>query len=625
MLLNTLQQTFGYTQFRPGQKEAAESLCNGQDTIVIMPTGGGKSLCYQLPGVIEADRETGLALVVSPLISLMEDQVQSLKSKGVAAGCLHSNQSETQWRERIQQIYRGELSMLYVSPERVAAASFRKVLKEIPLSFAVIDEAHCISQWGHDFRKDYRKLTYLKNTLGLPVMAVTATATPSVLEDIQARLKMKDPLLIRGSFRRENLRFSLEYLRKDEQRMERTIQLLKEREMEKMGKGRALIYCATRKKVTSVAEQLKEAGFPAGAYHAGMTALQRQKAHQAYDEGKKPILVATNAFGMGIDHPNVRMVIHFQMPGSLDAYYQEAGRAGRDGQEAHCVALYGDADRVTQRMLARKQKGAKADVIDHKMEQIEKVTAYAHMASCRQVFLAQHFQSPHENDHQNCGCCDACTRPEEVEKQVAQKREQQASERAKKARLASHEILPAESALILGLIQHMPRPSSKKVVAMALRGSRAKEVRRRRLVDLPQHGSLRHVPQAAIERRIDELLAEGVVVRKGVKYPTVWPEGKPVRAPSIPGKSKKKRTLGSPLKDALAEYRKKTARKLRWKSYMVFTNAVISELDAQLPGDIFELASIPGLGQKRIDRFGADILDILDRYREDSDQTSTMI
>ena len=410
MLLNTLQQTFGFNRFRPGQREAAESLCNGQDTIVIMPTGGGKSLCYQLPGVIEADRDSGLALVVSPLISLMHDQVQSLNDKGVAAGCLHSNQTETEWQEMIQRIYRGELSMLYVSPERVASASFRRVLKEIPLSFAVIDEAHCISQWGHDFRKDYRKLTYLKNTLGLPLMAVTATATPSVLADIQARLKMKEPLLIRGSFRRENLRFSLEYLRRDEERLDRITDILQRQGMDQKGQGRALVYCATRKKVTSVADKLKEKGFAAGAYHAGMTALQRQKAHAAYDEGKKPILVATNAFGMGIDHPDVRVVIHFQMPGSLDAYYQEAGRAGRDGDTAQCVALYGEADRVTQRLLARKQKGATADVITHKMEQIEKVADYAYMASCRQVFLARHFQSPHEEDHQDCKSCDACER-----------------------------------------------------------------------------------------------------------------------------------------------------------------------------------------------------------------------
>jgi len=611
-----LQERFGHTRYRPGQLDAITRLCNGEDTVVIMPTGGGKSLCYQVPAVIEADREQGIALIVSPLIALMKDQVESLQAQGIPAAFLNSSQDIEAFQAVWRDVRAERLALLYVSPERVANSTFRKLLKELKLSFAVIDEAHCISQWGHDFRPTYRKLGYLKRTLNLPLMAVTATATPEVLEDIQRRLYIRKAHVIRGSFRRPNLRFTVRHVRRDADRLDALAELLKSRGLERPGQGRALVYCATRKKVQSVVDGLQARGIRAALYHAGRTALQRERAQQAYGSGKRPVLVATNAFGMGVDHPDVRLVTHFQMPGTLEAYYQEAGRAGRDGLPADCVAFFGEADIVIHRLLARRQKNTTREILAHREGGFESMRQWAFATTCRQTLLADHFKSLMKEDAIPCGVCDACDDPAAVQEHLEVVTREAAHRSADREAARMHAFQGDETQIILDFVDSLPRPAGRRLIALALKGSRAKEIRRRGLANLPLAGALQTIGKEAIERRIEELIDEGRLVRKGVKYPTVWIPDKPVRAKTGEGKPRKPRTLGTPLQDALGAYRKKAARRLRWKSYMVFTNAVIAELDRQRPLATGDLLEIKGLGERRIERFGADILDIIAQHRE---------
>jgi len=609
MPLALLNSSFGFSAFRPGQKEAIEAFLEGRDVVVLMPTGGGKSLCYQIPALVAARERKGLTLVISPLISLMKDQVQALRDRGISAAFLNSSQDLEEWRATNSALWRGEVDLLYVSPERMKSAGFRRMIRELPVAMAAVDEAHCVSQWGHDFRPSYRKLFYLKRTLKLPVMAVTATATPHVLSDLAAGLRLKDPVLVTGRFRRPNLRFRIQCLRTEDERFEALVHRLKCQDSPKS--GRTFIYCATRKKVDGLTHRLQDHGWNALAYHAGLKEGVREKVHNQVDADENVLLVATNAFGMGVDHPNVRLVVHFQMPGSLDAYYQEAGRAGRDGELSECLGFYGPGDLATHKQLVRRGRDMTRERLAQRLSEVDAVGTFALSFRCRQSLLGSHFGSEHPEDMLLCGQCDICREGERVRKE--QKEERARGQKARAERLArrSTEVSGDETEILLGFIQELKRPESAPRVAKALRGSRAKEIKRRGLHNHPAHGLLKGLPQEAIERRIDELLKEGLLESKGIKYPTIWPANKRVRAKKGEGKTRKKKTLGSPLRDALSAFRKKTARRLRWKAFMVFTNQVILELDEQRPATLEALKEIRGLGEKRIDRFGTEILDII--------------
>lgn len=336
--LEALEKHFGFSRFLAGQSEVVESILSGRDGLVVMPTGGGKSLCYQLPALCLR----GITVVVSPLIALMKDQVDALQQRGVAAVLINSTLSLSEQASRIESVKRGQVKLIYVAPERFKSQNFMRMLKEVKISLFAIDEAHCLSQWGHDFRPDYMRLGAVLNELGKPqCVALTATATQNVRKDILEVLRLTEPFELISGFSRPNLSLAIMPVDKVHQKYSRIKKIVTEFET-------GIIYCATRKRVEEVAEHLAEMGVSCVAYHGGMSDAEREKTQNIFISKEADVAVATNAFGMGIDRSDVRFVVHFEIPGSVEAYYQEAGRAGRDGESSYCEMLFNYADTRTQ-------------------------------------------------------------------------------------------------------------------------------------------------------------------------------------------------------------------------------------------------------------------------------------
>ncbi len=609
-----LADVFGHVDFRSQQSEVVSAVVGGDDVLVLLPTGSGKSLCYQVPALVANRRGAGTTVVVSPLIALMHDQVTALKGRGVAASALHSNQVAAEQRETVRSFSRGELALLYVSPERAAKESFRRMLALVRIALVAIDEAHCVSQWGHDFRPDYLRLQELREVVDAPMVALTATATPIVMQEIERFLMLREPKVIRGDFNRPNLRFGVEHLRTQSSRLaalEAELDLAGLRD--RRGDGRAIVYCSTRKTTETVAKALRSNGFPVGHYHAGRTRLARERAQISFEAGRTRILVATNAFGMGIDLPDVRVIVHFQSPGSVEAYYQEAGRAGRDGDPARCTLFFGPGDLATQRRLAAASSGSAA-LAKRRDAAIAAVAAYANGLECRQRAISAHFTG--DTDHPACGRCDCCA----DSGAVAARRE------ASKPAAVVIEALAAEhQQIIVDAVDRLTRPVGRSNLAKALRGSKAKSLSRGGLLTMPEYGMLAQYDEPSIGAAIDELLAEGRLKRTGRKYPTLWIPGKPVRSTRggeiddarRPPRRRRASSRGGAVARALDNYRKRTARKLKWKSYMVFQRRVIVEIERQQPASHAALARIPGLGPAKIERFGDDILDLVRQHSSD--------
>jgi ATP-dependent DNA helicase RecQ len=606
--LEVLERVFGHVGFRPGQAEAVEAAVSGRDAVVLLPTGSGKSLCYQVPALVASEAGRGTTIVVSPLIALMRDQVGALDGRGVRAAALHSHQDAGEQREAVGRFLRGELALLYVSPERAAKESFRRMLGRTRIALIAVDEAHCVSQWGHDFRPDYMRLHELRESVDAPMLALTATATDIVLDEIQGRLTLRKPVVVRAGFDRPNLAFSVRHLRAQAERLEVLRSELEEAGVRpRRGAGRALVYCSTRKVTERVASELRSTGFAAGHYHAGRTKLARERAQAAFEAGRTRVLVATNAFGMGIDLPDIRLIVHFQAPGSVEAYYQEAGRAGRDGGPARCVLFFGPADLMTQRRLGS-SVAASAFLARRREEAIVAMERYAKGNACRQAALICHFVPDAQTS--DCGRCDIC-RDEVAPREV----------RAASPPAAALETLPDASLdTILRAVDRLTRPVGKQNLARALRGSKAKTLARGGLLQMPEYAALADHSEAEIVAAIEGLLADGRLRRTGQKYPTVWLPGKPIRSAANEdgaGRAKppaRSSRYGGPVARALDNYRRRQARRLKWKSYMVFQRKVMLAIDRTEPDSHAALARIPGLGPAKIERFGDDILELVRKH-----------
>ena len=397
MLEHHLQKSFGLTAFRTGQREIIEAVLKKQDALAVLPTGAGKSLCYQFPAV----HLQQLVIVISPLIALMKDQVSALQKKGIASGCLYSSQTQDEKRLVFSQIGESGTFILYLSPERVQKEGFQKWILNRKIALFAIDEAHCVSQWGHDFREEYSGLRILKSLRpDVPVLALTASATPAVLEDVAKNLQLVNPQKLVHGFYRPNLYYQVEICEEDHEKSKWLLQAIKQNPT-----GRILVYCGTRKITEELADFLQEHFEKVGFYHAGLNSAVRTQVQTEYQKGNLRILVATNAFGMGIDQPDVRLVVHFQMPGNIDSLYQEMGRAGRDSIFSTCLMLYSKKDKGLQSFFIQSSKALKA-IKDLRWKNLDALVSYSEGGECRHAEILTYYKDAQRL--KKCGHCDVC-------------------------------------------------------------------------------------------------------------------------------------------------------------------------------------------------------------------------
>ena len=584
-----LREVFGHPRYRPGQRDAVQAVVGGDDAVVLLPTGRGKSLCYQVPAMVARRRGRGTAVVVSPLIALMDDQVSQLAGKGIRAGALHSHRTPEDRIATVEAFEAGDLDLLYVSPERAATEAFRLRLESADVSLIAIDEAHCISQWGHDFRPDYLRLGELRDRVSVPMVALTATATPRTLDEIEARLRLRDPARVVAGFARKNLAF---IVRRFEAEHDRVFALRHELGRlslrEDATAGRAIVYCATRDMVDAVTQRLRADGFPVAGYHAGHDASSRDRAQRGFETGKSRVLVATSAFGMGVDLPDVRLVVHLQTPGSPEAYYQEAGRAGRDGKAARCVLFFGEEDIRIQQHLAGSSEALQA--IEH----------YATVDSiCRQQTLCEYLEGGPGADP--CKRCDVC-RP--------------SLRRAPKPR--RRKPLPkTDRAVILRALRRLGRPVLIESLSRALRGCEVKRLGRADLLTLPELGKLDRHDDVALRAALDEMVADGVLRRRRAQRgPIVMLAG----ADDVDEPAYRERPLPPPTSGAtsiapeLDRACRAKARELSMRPSALLPRRTIVAIDRRRPTSLDELRRVPGMREATVEAMGEELLALVERY-----------
>ena len=597
--MDAIARVWGYTELRPLQAEAIAASLSNRDALVVLPTGGGKSLCYQVPPLVS----DGLTLVVSPLISLMKDQVDGLVLNGYAAAGLHSGCSFEEQNATREGVEAGEIKLLFVSPERLLASGFVPWLRELPergrgvrLQRIAIDEAHCISHWGHDFRPEYRRLASVRKQFpGVSVHALTATATERVRTDIIKQLGLTNPAVLVGTFDRPNLVYRVV------PRVNREAQIA-----EVIGRHTdeaTIVYCISRKDTEEVAASLVRLGVKAKAYHAGLATEKRNKIQEAFSREKLDVVVATVAFGMGIDRSNVRCVIHAGLPKSVEAYQQETGRAGRDGLESECVLLYsgGDAMRWTKLFTrSAEESGSPPEVLQAQMKLLDEMHRVAAGMNCRHKSLSEHFDQEYEAD--SCNACDVCLKEIDTVADgtvVAQKIISCV------ARAAKH------SGISFGAAH----------IADVLRGSRARAVLERGHDSLSTYGLLREMPKPQLVSLIGQLVDLGVLGRAQGQFPTlelneasmsVLRGEREVALFSPPGQVEETKAAGQielkpeeqALFDALRGLRREIADEQNVPPYIVFSDATLRELAAYRPGSAEAFVKIRGVGASKLESFG---------------------
>ena len=582
-----LKKYFGYQSFREGQEAIIENILSGRDLLAIMPTGGGKSLCYQLPALVME----GTALVISPLISLMKDQVDTLKQAGIAAAFINSTLTWAELKEIVYQAENNNYKLLYVAPERLESENFIELIKNIKISMIAVDEAHCVSQWGHDFRPSYLKIKKLREILGnFKVSAFTATATSEVKEDIVNLIGLKEHFEIITGFDRENLKFEVV---KTNKKMQYLLNYANE------NKGKCgIIYCLTRKITDSVCANLIEAGHKAASYHAGMSNNERTKNQDDFLFDNLDIIVATNAFGMGIDKLDIRYVIHYNMPKNIESYYQEAGRAGRDGEESDCILLYSPQDTVMNNFLIENSPGENKT---GDYEKLRDMVNYCNTDKCLRKQLISYFDNDYNID--NCNNCGNCLN--ETESQD----------------------ITIETQKILSCIYRMDQRFGTNTVIDVLRGSNNKRIKSLNFHKLSTYGIMKEYSKETLRDMISHLVSGGYINIVGNQYPilnisslgySVLKGKEEVKIKKV--FSKKAETLNyvhdNDLFEILRSLRKEISEKLKLPPFIVFSDATLKEMSIKYPLKESDLLKISGVGEFKAGKYGDLFIEKIKDYVE---------
>lgn len=597
--LSVLKDYFGHDSFRDGQEQIVDALLDGRDALCIMPTGAGKSMCYQIPALLF----DGVTIVVSPLISLMKDQVGSLVQSGVSAAYINSSLSYPQFLRVLSNVEHGKYKIIYVAPERLLTDGFLDTCKKIKISMVAVDEAHCVSQWGQDFRPSYLKIiSFVESLANRPIVgAFTATATNDVKEDIKKILRLENPFEITTGFDRPNLFFGVI---KSSSKDEKLIDLIRER-----GDRSGIVYCATRKNVESVCELLCDNGFSAARYHAGLDEYERRKNQEDFVFDRKNIMVATNAFGMGIDKSNVTYVIHYNMPKNIESYYQEAGRAGRDGGEADCILLYSPKDVRLNRFMIENSEGndeltieENEQIRERDFERLKYMTFYSTTNDCLRGFILRYFGGEKKA---YCGKCSNC--------------------------LSVHKLVDVtiDAQKIMSCIARTGQRYSKPVICDVLKGSKSEKILKAELNNQSTYGIMKEVTARHIFGTIDFLAEKEYISsdnetevlkllpksrdvlfgRERLVMKKVENSEKVVKThrPEVP--------VNSDLLDALKALRKSIASKKSVPAYVIFTDATLIDMCKKCPETPDEMLEVSGVGRTKLEKFGKQFLEEIAKFR----------
>ena len=587
MMLNkarqVLQKFYGYEDFRPGQKKVVESLLNRNDTVAIMPTGAGKSICFQIPALLFE----GVTLVISPLISLMKDQVDSLRQLGIAAVYINSSISKAQLYKDLQNISAGFYKIIYIAPERLTSEYLPDSFKNLNISMVAVDEAHCLSQWGHDFRPSYRNILNFTNSLRIKpiISAFTATATPEVKTDIINLLGLKQPNVFVTGFDRPNLYFSV---LRGEVKDKFVIDYVKKHQDEA-----GIIYVGTRKDVDALQVLLEIKGIKAGRYHAGMTDEERNQMQEDFLYDNLSVMVATNAFGMGIDKPNVRYVIHYNMPKNMEAYYQEAGRAGRDGLSGNCILLYSPQDTQLQKFLISKSTESEIrQQLEYK--RLQSMVDYCHTPQCLRAFILHYFGEFDVEEH--CNNCSNC----KLEGELID--------------------ITIDAQKVLSCVYRMHERFGVKMIAEVLKGSKSAKVKQFNFERLSTYGLMK-------ERRLKDI-SDLILRLSAMQYLDITESQYPVVTLNklswqvLRGQKKvwqkmvivKKAKAKGELFEALRSLRKELAIKEKLPPYMIFSDATLTQMATDKPTDLELMKNIRGVGEFKLQKYGEEFLTVIKSY-----------
>ena len=592
-----LKTHFGFDQFRPLQEEIIDCVISGKDAFVLMPTGGGKSLCFQLPALMMP----GVTLVISPLIALMKDQVDALKANGIPAEFINSTLTRPEIDQIQAEARRGNIKILYAAPERLILPEFQLFLKTITVSLIAIDESHCISEWGHDFRPDYRNLIMLRNIFPeVPAMALTATATKKVREDIICQLSLAKAKIFISSFNRPNLSYAV--LPKKNS-YDQLINLLREQQHES-----AIIYCFSRKDTEHLAADLRQEGFKALPYHAGLESEARRTNQEKFIRDEAQIIVATIAFGMGIDKPDIRLVIHYHLPKSIEGYYQETGRAGRDGLPSQCVLFYSYADTIKQQYFIRQiESEAERKNAYRKLDQM---VEYCELTTCRRHYLLAYFGEDYQ--HEKCGGCDICLSPK---KEID-------------ATIISQKIMSA-------IIRTGQRFGINYIIDV-LHGAKNKKIIERDHHNLSVYGIVDDFSKEDLRRIISQLLSRKLIVKSGDEYPILElsPRGneflkkrEEIHLPKFKSIAK----LSQPsdefeagydreLFETLRVWRKKIADEQGVPPYVVFDDLALRQMAFYLPQSEENFSRISGVGAEKLKQYGQIFTEVIQTYARENNR-----